>query len=304
LKSEQTICGGVIAAAVTPRRAHEHSIDLAASLESIDFLCERGVDGIALLGSTGEFVHFVLEDRARMLDFVVKRSRAPVLANVSHSTLDGALWLGQEALESGVAGLLLAPPYYFRYSQDALRRFYLEFAESVGARARVYLYNIPQFTNGIAIETAQALLETGLFAGIKDSSGDWDYFTRLLETRNGTPFTLFIGSDALLARARPAGADGIVSGVAAALPELMMKLDRALSGRHTAAAQKLDARLQEFLAWLADLPAPVVIKEAAKQRKIKAGAPAIPLSQTEAQRLEQFRAWFREWLPVILKECK
>src|SRR5579872_3701090 len=119
----KSITGGVIAAAISPRRERELSIDLASSLELIDFLSEGGVNGIALLGATGEFVHFMLEDRARMLDFAVKRSRLPILANVSHSTLDGAMYLGQEATDSGVAAVLLMPPYFFRYDQEALRVF-------------------------------------------------------------------------------------------------------------------------------------------------------------------------------------
>jgi dihydrodipicolinate synthase/N-acetylneuraminate lyase len=35
--------GGIIVAALTPRRAEEYSIDLGATLEMIDFLCQSGV---------------------------------------------------------------------------------------------------------------------------------------------------------------------------------------------------------------------------------------------------------------------
>jgi len=66
---------GIFVAAITPRRHLEYSIDLGATLELIDFLCENGVDGIALLGSTGEFVHFALDDRRHMVNFAAKRSR-------------------------------------------------------------------------------------------------------------------------------------------------------------------------------------------------------------------------------------
>src|ERR1700688_2560660 len=61
MANPKLISGGIIAAAVSPRRSGEQSIDLSASLELLDFLFDGGVNGIALLGSTGEFVHFVLE---------------------------------------------------------------------------------------------------------------------------------------------------------------------------------------------------------------------------------------------------
>src|ERR1700738_4744577 len=129
MAKRKSITGGILAAAVTPRRSREHSIDLAASLELIDFLYEGGVEGIALLADEGEFVHFMLEDRARMLDFAVKRSRLPILVNTGHSTLDGAIYLGAEAADSGVAGVLLMPPFYFRYSQETVLTFCQRFAE-------------------------------------------------------------------------------------------------------------------------------------------------------------------------------
>src|SRR6266849_4755340 len=112
---------GVLVAAVTPRRAQGHSIDLAATLEMIDFLGNSGVSGIALLGSTGEFVHFALDDRRHMLNFAARRSRVPLLVNVSPSTLDGAMELAREAADAGVAGVLLMPPYYFRYKDEEIR---------------------------------------------------------------------------------------------------------------------------------------------------------------------------------------
>ena len=75
-----------------------------------------------------------------------------------------------------------------------------------------------------AIETALDLLSSGLFAGIKDSSGDYEYFARLLTLRDQKPLSLLVGSDRIFKRARQAGADGIISGVACAVPELLVAL--------------------------------------------------------------------------------
>ena len=37
------------------------------------------VDGIVLMGSTGEFVHYTMEERQRLMPLAVKRSRVPIL---------------------------------------------------------------------------------------------------------------------------------------------------------------------------------------------------------------------------------
>jgi 4-hydroxy-tetrahydrodipicolinate synthase len=291
-------------ASVTPRRPQEYSIDLGATLELIDFLGASGVAGIALLGSTGEFVHFALDDRRHMLNFAAKRSRVPLLVNVSHSTLDGAVELAREAAGAGVAGVLLMPPHYFRHSQEEIRSFYLAYAEAIDSLTPTYLYNIPAFTSDITSSTAAELLASGLFAGIKDSSGSMEYFTSLLEQSAGSPFTFMAGQERIYVEQRRMGAQGAISGVASALPELMVALDQALVSGQPERSLQLEARLMEFLVWCDQLPWPATAKEALKQRKLKSGALATPLSAEGDRKLAEFAEWFRGWLPAVLRECR
>ena len=272
-------------AAFTPRRADEYSIDLGATLEMIDFLCQSGLQGITLLGSTGEFVHFALDDRRHMVNFAAKRSRLPLLVNVSHSTLDGALELAREAASAGVAGVLLMPPYYFPQDQDAIRSFYLAFAAAFGDALPIYLYNIPFCTSEIASSTATELLASGKFAGIKDSSGDLDYFRTLSEQAARTPFTLFCGQERLYVDARRMGANGAIFGTASAVPELLVALDAAICAGTQDRIDRLTARVNEFADWVEVFPMTVAIKEAARQRKLKsrsAGRAAGRARRTEA----------------------
>ena len=287
---------GVNVAAITPHGKRGDEPDIGATLDMVDFLCAAGVQGIALLGSTGEFVNLNFDDRVRLVYLTVKRSRVPVLAGVSHSTLDGALALGREATAAGAAGLLLMPPYYYRYDQPEIREFYLRFVAEMGHGAPVYLYNVPAFTNAISAETATQLLSTGHFAGIKDSSGDWEYFEALRRLKQSHPLTLLVGQDAVFAAARRLGADGVVSGVACAVPELLLALDRAIHQHEEAEAERLDARLHGFLGRIQRFPVPVAIKAALAVRGVKIGPLPVPLSRETLNDLEEFRQWFREWL--------
>jgi 4-hydroxy-tetrahydrodipicolinate synthase len=293
---------GVNVAAITPR-GKQGDADFGAALEVIDFLCAKGVGGIALLGSTGEFASLSFDERQRLTYLAVKRSRVPVLAGVGHSSLDGAVALGREACVAGAAGLLLMPPYFFRYDQDDIREFYLRFAEQVGLGAPIYLYNIPFFTSEIAVETAVELLATGLFAGIKDSSGNYDYFVRLKALRETKPFTLLIGNDVIFAKARAEGADGVVSGCASAVPELLLGLDHAIAASDAARIELLSARLDEFIAWLNRFPTPVGVRAAAGFRGVKTGGHAVPLPPAKAKALDEFREWFTGWLPAMLQDA-
>jgi dihydrodipicolinate synthase/N-acetylneuraminate lyase len=283
---------GILPAAITPRRADSAEIDLARGLDLIDFLCGHGVDGITLLGSTGEFPHFTPEDRIRFASMAIQRSRVPVLVNASHSTLEGAERIARAAIGDGAAGVLAMPPYYFRYSQESIRAFFLEFSESM--KAPVYLYNIPQFASGIDVETSVALLATGAFAGIKDSLGRWEDFVRLQATGK----TVFTGADTMYSRAARAGAAGAISGVASVLPELMVAIDRrARAGEDTAA---LDKRVAAFADRAMSFPFPIAFREALAIRGIDPGPHALPLGPEESKRMDEFRGWFRaslkEWI--------
>jgi 4-hydroxy-tetrahydrodipicolinate synthase len=291
------ITGGTIAAAVTPRQSREHSIDLAATLELIDFLHEGGADCIALLTSAGEFIHFMMEDRARMLDFAVKRSRLPVLVNISHSTCDGAVYLGQEAAGSGVAAVVLMPPYYFRYTPATIRAFYLSVAEELAKE-------VPIFLSGVPADLANELIHTGLFEGVEEATGDWNAILALLEARGDRPYRILSGADPMAASARAAGCDGVISPIASAVPELMARLQRAVAAGERDRAHRLNALLQELHGRLSCFPAPVGIKEAARQRRVHVGAHATPLGSDEQRDLKAFGAWFKEWLPGVLKECR
>ncbi len=294
---------GVTVAAITPRREGPE-VDLAATFELIDFLCASGVQGIALMGSTGEFLHFELEERMRLVELAVKRSRVPVLAGVAHSTFDGAVALARSASEAGAAALLLMPPYFYHYGQEEIREFYLAFARELRDGPPLILYNIPAFSSAIGAATAADLLSTGLFAGIKDSSGEWEDFLLLQAARENHRFALLVGNDMIYRKARAAGADGVVSGCACAAPELVLAIDRAIQEGQTQKAARLDARLKQFIEWISRFPNPAGVREAVALRGIKTGPHAIPLGPANQASLEEFRAWFRRWLPQVQQECR
>lgn len=294
---------GVFAAAIAPRRPTGHEIDLSLLFEVIDFLCIKKVNGIALFGATGEYIHFGLEERVRVAHLAVKRSRVPLIVNVSHSNLDGAVMLDEEAASAGAAGVLLMPPHFFRYSQLEVREYFLEFAKARQVDIPVYLYNVPFFTNEIAPETACQLLGTGKFAGIKDSSGREDYFAALMRQKAESPFIrVIMGNDSLFTHGRSNGADGVISGVCCGLPELMLALNRAIVESNAARRDQLQARLAEYIGWLERFPVPIGVRETVALRGLKVGPQAIPFSPASAKAMGEFREWFEGWLPELLRE--
>lgn len=293
---------GVYAALATPRRPNSIETDAGALLEYLDVVVRAGVDGLVLFGSTGEFVHFDVSERMRTVALAIKRSQVPVLVNVSHSTLSGAVSLGEHAVSSGAAGVLLMPPYFYRYSSEQIAAFYSAFLKALGGAIPVLLYNLPEFTNPIGPELVAKLLVEEGFAGIKDSSGDWKMFEALQQLRKVHKFSLLVGSDSIFLRARRAGADGIVSGLAAAVPELICAIERAVGASDMERANRLDARLQELLYWVGRFPATAIIRQAAVAREWPLQHFALPFDEDMAADLIAFQQWFRNWFPKVQSE--
>ncbi len=294
---------GVYAALLTPRKTDSIEADASALLDYIDAIVQAGVNGLVLFGTTGEFVHYDIAERTRVLSLASKRSRVPLVVNVSHSSFSAAVDLAENAIDAGAAGALLMPPYYFHYSDDQILEFYMEFARLINGAIPVYLYNIPQFTNAMPAALLQRLLASGAFAGIKDSSGDWELFEHVHHVKTVVSFRNLVGNDGIYSRARGVGADGVVSGVAAAIPELMVALENALVSHHAERVQELDSFLQQFLARISEFPAPMALKTAANLRGWKQDQGAIPLDQASRTALEKFRGWFAQWLQPVLAAC-
>jgi dihydrodipicolinate synthase/N-acetylneuraminate lyase len=291
--TRQLPLAGIFASAITPHK--ERAPDFSASLDLLDFLANAGVQAICLFGAAGEFLNYTFAERQRLVYLGVKRSRVPLLVGVSHSTLAGAIQLAAEAITSGADGLLLMPPYFFPYGPREIEEFYLQFARETEDVVPILLHNLPQSTSNLDLDLVRKLLDTGRFAGIKDSSGDWSYFEQLLALKKERPFALFNGHDRLAAPALLEGADGIISNSACAVPELLVHLTRAIAARNEPLTSILNSRLNEFIDWSERFPFPVAVKRAVELRGQTAGDPMTPLAPETCHALTEFSTWFRTW---------
>jgi 4-hydroxy-tetrahydrodipicolinate synthase len=282
---------GVIVAAVTPR-GKKGDLDFGAAFEIIDHLCAAQVRGIALFTAAGEYPAFTLEERTRLLYLAARRSRVPLYAGVGSIGLDDSLRLAREAQRAGAEGVFLPPPHFFRYPQEEIREFYLQFARQMGGRIPTYLANTPAVTTPIAPETASDLLATGHFAGIADPAANAARFAAL-------PVAYLSSDDTLLVESRRGGAHGVLSSAACAIPEIVVALDGALRNGSPEQAARLESMLQEFLGWAGQFPFPVLMKVATGLRGVKLSAQSVPLSPGRQSKLDAFGEWFQGWLPAL-----
>jgi len=216
--SSESTPGGVFAAALTPLNP-DLSINRAALVGHCRWLLENGCDGLAVLGTTGEANSFSVEERIDVLDTVIAGGvpADTLIPGTGCCSIPDTVALTRHAVESGAAGVLMLPPFYYKgVSDDGLFAAYSEVIDRVGDdRLRVYLYHFPQMSaTPISYDLIERLLTRypGVIAGMKDSSGDYANMAGAAKRFPG--FGVLSGSDEFLSPLLRDGGVGCITAVA------------------------------------------------------------------------------------------
>ncbi|NGM68060.1 dihydrodipicolinate synthase family protein [Natronolimnobius sp. AArcel1] len=220
----QESLAGITCPVVTPFNEDE-SIDDDALRTLVDSLQSAGIDAVFPNGTTGEFASLSPDERRRILEIVVDEvdGELPVVAGAGATSVVETLEYIDEAAEIGADAAVIVPPYFHTANAPAGNQRYFEAVADESALP-LLLYNIPACTGQeIAIDTVSAVADHENIIGLKDSSGDLEYF---LGAMRATPaeFLHLQGYDSLLAPALRMGADGGVNALSNAVPEAFVEL--------------------------------------------------------------------------------
>ncbi len=286
---------GVFAALATPVDAHGRP-DEDAFGRAIDFVTERGIDGVVIGGGTAEYPHFTIEERSALVGQAVRRigGERPVIASIGTSSIHSTVRLARCAADSGADVLLIPMPHFFRYAQEDL----ISFCEAVCASVSIpcWLYNLPSFTAGVAVESAIELLHgVPNLVGMKDSSGERSNLQPLAEARSRGEYAVFVGDDSLLFDALCAGWNGVVSGIACFAPELIRAVYDAHKAGDVARARRRQDLLDEVIEQIVQLPIPWGVRIGLGARGVPNGPMHVPPSPRRAKQTEELGAWLAAW---------
>jgi dihydrodipicolinate synthase/N-acetylneuraminate lyase len=216
---------GAVVPLVTPVTA-AGELD-SPSLDSlIDFMLTGSVEGIFVLGTTGEGVSV---PRAARLKFVQEtvarvRGRAAVYAGIGDTSLADSVRSAKQYFQAGVDAVVAQPPAYFPLQpHEVLAYFQSLLAQLPGP---MIIYNIPATTRvSIPLDVVGQLLGHPRLAGMKDSENDPRRLEELIKRFGGDPeFSIFIGVGAFMARGLKLGAEGIVPSVGNLIPDVCHQL--------------------------------------------------------------------------------
>jgi dihydrodipicolinate synthase/N-acetylneuraminate lyase len=238
---------GIIPPMVTPLSDRD-TLDAAGAERLVEHLLAGGVNGIFILGTTGEGPSLSYRLRRELVTLVCEQvgPRVPVLVGISDTSFVESVNLANYAAEAGAAAVVLAAPYYFPAGQPELLEYIRDIAGELPLP--VFLYNMPSHTKlSFEPDTVREALAIPGVVGLKDSSAQMIYFHKLRAIcAQREDFTLLVGPEELMSEAVLYGGHGGVCGGANLFPRLYVDLYEAAAARRLDEIAKLHARVMRI----------------------------------------------------------
>ena len=206
---------GVIPPLITPF-TQDGAVDLDGLDRVIEHLVTGGVNGLFVLGSSGETAYLTDAERDAVIERAVATTagRVPVLAGAIDTTAHRVIAQARRARGLGVDAVVAACPFYAINDADEIADHFRAIAAAIDVP--LFAYDVPVRLNGVKLgcDMLVRLGVEGVLAGVKDSSGDDVGFRRLVAANEaaGHPLVLLTGHECVVDGMLLLGADGVVPG--------------------------------------------------------------------------------------------
>lgn len=270
---------GLITALVTPFR--DGKLDEKGFRENLDFQIASGVDGVLVLGATGESSTLTDEEKQRLIALAVEKGsrKLHVMVGTGGNSTAATIAATERAKKMGADSALVVAPYYNRPTQKGLYEHFSAIAKAVDLPLLVY--NVPGRT-GVNIETMtlREIAQLPNVIGVKDASGSIDQMGDVLQhiASEHPDFAVFSGDDHHTFPLLALGGHGVISMLGNLAPTPILALLKAMERGELALARQLHFRFLPLFKAMFFETNPIPIKEAMNLCGRAAGPCRLPLT--------------------------
>ena len=194
-------------------------IDVMALRKLVQLQINGGTNFLVVQGTTGESPTLSQSEKQIVLDTVIDENngRLKIVYGVGgNNTIAVGELLKQ--VPQGVDGILSVSPYYNKPTQRGIIEHYTYLSKCTDLP--IIIYNVPGRTgSNVLPETTLALAHLDNMVAVKEASGNMEQIMDIIRQRKAS-FGVLSGDDNLTMPLIAAGADGVISVVANAFPEL------------------------------------------------------------------------------------
>ncbi|MDK2954490.1 4-hydroxy-tetrahydrodipicolinate synthase [Kosmotoga sp. DU53] len=278
---------GAASAVITPFKGNE--IDYDSFDKFLKFQLDSGINGLIVLGTTGEAPTVTSEERREIISFAVKKvgGRVPVIIGTGSNSTAHSIELSQEAFELGADGVLVVTPYYNKPTQEGLYRHYEAIAKSVPGP--VIIYNVPGRTGiNIIPETVLRCAQIENIVGIKEASGNQAQVDELLRLKAKVrpEFKVWSGNDDQAFHLVCSGGDGVISVLSNVAPSQTVEMIAAALDGDLEKAREIHLKLFPLMKALFIETNPIPVKFATHLLGFGSGTLRLPLTEASERTRE------------------
>ena len=238
---------GIIPPMITPLCGRDE-LDVAGLERLIEHIVGGGVSGLFILGTTGEGPSLSYRLRRELIQRVCQQvnRRVPILVGITDTAFVESVSVARAAAEFGADALVVAPPYYLPEAQPELQEYLNHLVPELPLP--LYIYNMPALTKvHFELETVRRAMDEPRIIGLKDSSGDLNYFKQAAELiKQRLDWSLLLGPEEKLFDSLQLGGHGGVSGGANLFPKLYVAVVEAHRAGDLVRAQELQKHIQRL----------------------------------------------------------
>lgn len=279
---KNTIFTGMATAIVTPMHT-DGSIDYEALSRFVEFQIGSGINGLVVMGTTGENATIEPEDQKKVIAYTVEKvaGRVPVIAGTGTNNTEHVLHNTRNACQVGADAVLVVTPYYNKATQNGLITHFTAVADE--STLPVILYNVPSRTGcNLLPKTVAKLSEHPNIAAIKEATGSLAQMIEIMHLC-GDKIDVYSGEDGLTVPMMAMGAKGTISVLSNVAPRQSVAMtDACLRGDYAAAA-KMQCDLLPLINALFSEVNPIPAKAATAAMGFGADALRLPLTSMEEQ---------------------
>jgi len=283
---------GVVPAVLTVFDKDEN-IDEAGMRQLVSFLIGKGVNGLYLTGSTGEGFTMTSEERKKVVEIVMDETagRVPVVVHVGAIGTKISIDLAKHAESVGADGISSVPPFYWKFNENQIVKYYEDIANSCSIP--MIVYNVP-LVGLLGMSAIKRLAAVENIKGIKYTALSLYEITQIKD-EVGEDFLVYSGADEMAMAGLLAGADGIVGSFYNIMPELFINIYNAVQSKDIDEAQKLQKQAVEVIMYALQLPSFYAgMKVVLRWMGINAGYCRRPFENLTAQDEVEFKEGFKK----------
>ncbi len=271
-------------------------LDAEGNKKVWDHLINGGIDGIVVMGSTGEFFSMSMEQKKHLIDLATShiKNKIRLFIGTSCMTVEETVELSNYAIDKGADAVMIIGPYYFSLSDESIISYYDEVAKKV--KGNIYLYNFPDRTgyDVNADVTLTLLRKNKNIVGFKDTVTEMGHTRKLIRTviDEFPNFEILSGFDENFAHVVLSNGNGCIGGLSNLYPEIFSKWVKAINDKNMQEVSRLQ-NIVDSLMEIYDIGKPFIpiIKKAMTIRGIDISCYSIkPFLEPNESQIKRIKA--------------